>query len=182
MKNPSTIVEFKNRRGTPVFSGTTGMATLCFWIADTSRRAACFMPTNHVPAFTLLLLMTNSCLLPPSAIQADDWQQWLGPHRDGTWAADRIPEMFPPNGPELAWKKSIGGGYSGPAVAAGYVILMDRVVTPTSSNENFVHDGEIPRNKNFVRQRLPGKERVLCFRESDGEPLWQHEYDCRTQR
>ena len=192
MKVQDTNVEFKDKCGTPTLSGpgsalnpvscnpvscTAVTVRLGFWIANTARQATRSLPTQHAAGLTLLLLLTCS-LLHSSVLRADDWQQWLGPHRDGTWAADGIPDKFSGTGPELVWKQSIGGGYSGPAVASGYVILMDRVATPPSGNEKFVHDGEIPRNQNFVRQRLPGKERVLCFRESDGQPVWQHEYDC----
>ena len=142
-----------------------------------ARRAANPMARPQITALMLLMLITGGPFF-ASVSWADDWQQWLGPRRDGTWAEGNITETFSANGPKLLWKQSIGGGYSGPAVASGCVILMDRVTPPTSGDEPFVHDGEIPRNKNFVRQRLPGKERVLCFRESDGKPLWQHEYDC----
>ena len=146
-------------------------------IDSDARRAANPIARHQITALMLLMLITGGPFF-ASVSWADDWQQWLGPRRDGTWAEGNINETFSANGPKLLWKQSIGSGYSGPAVASGCVILMDRVTPPTSGDEPFVHDGEIPRNKNFVRQRLPGKERVLCFRESDGKPLWQHEYDC----
>ena len=133
---------------------------------------------RHQMMTRILVIMTSWLMVQPSVLWADDWQQWLGPHRDGTWAADNISETFPANGPKLLWKQTVGGGYSGPAVASGCVIMMDRLATSTSGDQEFVHKGEIPRNRNFVRQRLPGKERVLCFRESDGKILWQHQYDC----
>ena len=45
-----------------------------------------------------------------SAVLADEWPQWLGPQRDGAWAAEGIPETFPSQGPKLLWKQTIGGG------------------------------------------------------------------------
>lgn len=187
MKINAAKAGFKKERGSLGFCSialghttlgqTVGMTPVCSGIANMSLRTRCSSLPRHAQICTLALWLISS-ILQPSVIQADDWQQWLGPDRDGTWAADRIPPKFSTNGPELVWKQSIGGGYSGPAVASGYVVLMDRVVATKSGNEKFLHDGEIPRNKNFVRQRLPGKERVLCFREADGQPLWQHEYDC----
>ena len=86
------------------------------------------------------------------SILADDWPQWLGPQRDGVWREEGIVEKFD-GAPKLRWKADIGGGYAGPAVAGGRVFVTDR-------------------------QRAKGTERVLCFNEADGRPLWMHEYDC----
>lgn len=113
-----------------------------------------------------------------SKVTADDWQQWLGPERNGNWAASNLPEKFRSDGPKLLWTQGIGPGYSGPAVSANRVILMDRISAPPSGDETFLHQGEVPKNKNFVRQRLPGQERVICFSESDGQVLWEHRYEC----
>ena len=176
-KAHSRTVPFKNEHSHLAINSATGPATQVLWVAKNPQCARCSLPTRPGNGLTFLLLLT-CCLLTPSQLRAEDWQQWLGPERDGTWAIDGVPETFPASGPKLAWRQPIGSGYSGPAVASGHVILMDRVAMPTSGDEAFVHEGEIPRNQNFVRQRLPGKERVLCFRESDGQPLWQHEYDC----
>ncbi|MEE3075199.1 MAG: PQQ-binding-like beta-propeller repeat protein [Planctomycetota bacterium] len=130
-------------------------------------------------AFILLGVLASGEWSGGSAVLADEWPQWLGSQRDGTWAAEGIPESFPSEGPKLLWKQTIGGGYSGPAVSSGCVVVMDRRAAPVTGGEKFLHEeGEIPRNENFVRQLRPGKERVLCFRQSDGELLWQHQYDC----
>ena len=97
-----------------------------------------------------------------SAVLADEWPQWLGPQRDGAWAAEGIPEKFPSEGPKLLWKQTIGGGYSGPAVSTGCVVVMDRRPAPVTGSEKFLHkEDEIPRNENFVRQLRPGKELSL---------------------
>jgi outer membrane protein assembly factor BamB len=112
-------------------------------------------------------------------ILADDWPQWLGPQRLPVWNEEDIVDEFPKQGPPLRWKAELGGGYSGPAVANGRVFVMDRL-TPSDDLEGgpLLHDDQPPTNQNFVRRLLPGKERVLCFRESDGAKLWTHEYDC----
>lgn len=123
----------------------------------------------------LLIGFLVSCV---SDLAANDWQQWLGPQRNGTWKNQNLPETFPEGGPQLIWKQKIGAGYSGPAVTTKRVILMDRNATPSSGNEKFLHKGAVPQNKNFVRQLLPGKERVICLEESTGNVLWVHEYDC----
>ncbi len=177
MKDNKTNLGFQAKFSLRQFARTTRPAIQFCWTAKAAHRFSSCTPKSYALSFVLLLLL-NSFFTQPLVTHADDWQQWLGPNRDGTWAEDKIPETFPATGPALLWKQAIGGGYSGPAVASGYVILMDRVVTPTTGDETFLHEGEIPKNANFVRQRILGKERVLCFRESDGKPLWQHEYAC----
>ena len=117
-------------------------------------------------------------LLPTSLVSADDWPQWLGPGRDGVWAEDGIVESLPDDGPPLIWKAEIGSGYSGPAVAQGRVIVLDRIAAPQTGEEEYLHEGDVPQNSNFVRRRLPGRERVVCLNEADGSVLWTHEYDC----
>ena len=57
---------------------------------------------------------------------------------------------------------------------------MDRLTANRNLQDGkLLHGGQPPpKNENFVRRLLPGRERVLCFRESDGEQLWSHDYDC----
>ena len=128
---------------------------------------ASLVVTAHVPVMT------------PSTAIADDWPQWLGPRRDGVWRETGILDKFPDNGPRLRWKAEIGGGYSGPAVVGDRVFVMDRLADNVDPKKaKLLHDGEPPKNENFVRRHLPGKERVVCLRESDGKVLWTHAYDC----
>jgi outer membrane protein assembly factor BamB len=103
----------------------------------------------------------------PSLLRADDWPQWLGAKRDGIWREKGILNKFPASGPKILWRKPLGSGYTGPAVAQGRVYVMDRV-PPLGL------DGKVlPENK--------GKqifERVLCLNEKTGETLWKKEYEC----
>ncbi len=117
---------------------------------------------NGVLAVALLMLT------PAQWAGADDWPQWLGPRRDAVWRETGIVEQFPPGGPPVRWRTPIGSGYSGPAVAAGRVFVMDRHLRPGTSH---------PSNP-FDRGKIPGVERVLCLDEARGTILWQHEYDC----
>lgn len=98
---------------------------------------------------------------------ADDWPQWMGPNRDSIWRETGILTEFPKTGLEVKWRVPVGGGYSGPAVADGLVYLMDFV---KESGEAFNNPGR--------RAELQGKERVLCFKASDGSEVWKHAYDC----
>ena len=110
---------------------------------------------------------------------ADDWPQWLGLEREPVWKETGIVDRFPAEGPPLRWKHELGGGYSGPAVVAGRVFVMDRVDTEGDlESGKLLHEGNAPANPNFVRRRIPGSERVVCLRESDGQILWTHKYDC----
>ncbi|MSU35622.1 MAG: pyrrolo-quinoline quinone [Pedosphaera sp.] len=99
---------------------------------------------------------------------AEDWPQWLGPLRDSVWRESGILEKFPEGGPVQRWHAELGAGYSGPAVAGGRVFVMDRRV-PTNAAK--------PKSA-FDFAQIPGNERVLCFNETDGRLLWQHEYSC----
>lgn len=99
---------------------------------------------------------------------ADDWPQWLGPQRDGVWRETGIIEKFPEGGPKQLWRAPLGSGYSGPSVSNGKVFVMDRIVP-----------AETPKPKSpFDMSQIPGNERVLCFKEADGQLLWKHEYNC----
>jgi outer membrane protein assembly factor BamB len=85
-------------------------------------------------------------LLGSQPIQADDWPQWFGPNRDGIWREEGLVEKFPPTGPPIRWRTAIGSGYSGPAVTAGKVYVMDR----------------------FSLTNGIDMERVICVNEEDG--------------
>jgi outer membrane protein assembly factor BamB len=99
---------------------------------------------------------------------ADDWPQWLGPNRDSVWRETGIVEKFPAAGPPVRWRTPIGGGYSGPVVAAGRVYLTDRQLADPSFN---------PADP-LPRAPVKGGERVLCLNETDGAILWRRAYEC----
>jgi outer membrane protein assembly factor BamB len=89
-----------------------------------------------------------------SLCQADDWPQWRGPNRDGVWRETGIVEKFDKPQLDIEWRAAIGPGYCGPTVANGRVYVTDRQSEPKQV------------------------ERVLCFNAADGQPLWNHTYDC----
>lgn len=118
------------------------------------------MPFRLAPGLTLAFCL-GSCL--PRA-SAEDWPQWLGPNRDGQWKEAGVLDTLPKEMKPL-WTAKIGQGYSGPAVARGKLILMDRVTdTPTAEG------GRLTTSK--------GKERVVCLDADKGTEVWVHEYDC----
>ena len=112
--------------------------------------------------FPLCLAM----LLLVVSVRADDWPQWLGPQRDSVWREEGIVDHFPDRGLAVQWRAEVGLGYSGPAVASGRVYLMDyQLETGTVHNDP------------GARDKLTGRERVLCFAAKTGKLLWQHAYD-----
>ncbi len=125
-----------------------------------------------IPALSRLFFLISTLLLTlPSLVRADDWPQWLGPERDGIWREMGILDKFPEGGPKVRWRTPIGAGYSGPVVAAGRVYVTDRILAEGVKNPK----------SGFAKERLAGKERILCLNEKTGELLWKHEYDCTYQ-
>ncbi|MCE9531277.1 MAG: PQQ-like beta-propeller repeat protein [Planctomycetes bacterium] len=98
---------------------------------------------------------------------ADDWPQYLGPQRDGIWREGGIVDTLPKE-PKYFWRKEVGQGYSGPAVANGRVFVTDLVLG----------DGSAIPKSGFTKASIPGKERILCLDEKNGDLLWKKEYDC----
>ncbi|MCA9096725.1 MAG: PQQ-binding-like beta-propeller repeat protein, partial [Planctomycetaceae bacterium] len=116
--------------------------------------------TTGLVRFSMILLLTSGL------VRGDDWPQWMGPTRDGTWAETGIVRKLPKTlTPE--WSVPVAGGYSGPAVANGKVFVLDYL----REEGNAAND---PNN----RAESKGKERVLCFNAETGKELWKHEYDC----
>lgn len=95
---------------------------------------------------------------------ADDWPHWMGPKRDNVWYETGIVEKFPAGGPKKVWTFPVAGGYAGPAVAGGKVVVTDYV-----TNDK-VEEG----NWDFKEQT--GIERVWCVDAKTGKPVWKHEY------
>src|SRR5947209_18843210 len=104
---------------------------------------------------TLLFTLTTGLAAGPA--WADDWPQWLGPQRDGVWREKGILAKFPAKGPKIQWHTPLGGGYAGPAIANGKVYVTDR---------QLARDVRNPDNL-FGRDKVAGKERVLCLDAAD---------------
>jgi outer membrane protein assembly factor BamB len=100
-------------------------------------------------------------------IRADDWPQWMGTQRDGTWRENGLVTDFPKEGLKTRWRSPVGGGYCGPAVADGRVYVADYIPNPSVQR---------PRNP-FQRITQLGVERVLCLDAATGKIVWTHAYD-----
>jgi len=117
------------------------------------------MKTTLCAASSLLLLMS-------AVLRADDWPRWLGPAGDSSWKETGLLDRFPDAGPTVKWKVPVRWGFSGPAVAAGKVFVMDFDITEGKPDAN-------PGG----RTKIKGKERVRCFESATGKELWTHGYD-----
>jgi outer membrane protein assembly factor BamB len=102
-----------------------------------------------------IVLVTFQC----ASLPAEDWPQWRGPQRDGVWRETGIVEKFAQSELPIKWRAKIGPGYTGPTVAGGKVYLTDKLADRGSS-----------------------EERILCFDEKTGEPLWTVSYPCEYGR
>jgi len=127
---------------------------------------------------------------------AGDWPQFLGPTRDGVCAGSDLAAVWPKDGPPVVWRKNIGQGFSGPAVADGRLILFQRVHDqevvasldtrtgdpkwtysyPTAYRDDFGFD-EGPRATPCIdhgRIYTFGAEGMLtCLNLADGKMIWQ---------
>jgi outer membrane protein assembly factor BamB len=74
-----------------------------------------------------MLRATVLAVLLSTPLAAHDWPQFLGPSRTGIYVGAPLNEKWPPAGPRVIWRKSIGRGLSGPVVAQGRLILFQRV-------------------------------------------------------
>ena len=126
---------------------------------------------------------------------AQDWPQFLGPLRNGTYSGTNIAKTWPAEGPPIRWQRKIGAGFSGPVVAAGKLILFHRVEDketvecldadkatslwtnsyPTHYRDDFGFD-EGPRATPAIaggRVYTYGAEGVVsCWNLADGKKLW----------
>src|SRR5438128_936669 len=114
------------------------------------------------------VLCLTCALICPFVLFADDWPQWLGPQRDAVWRETGILSAFPKDGPKILWRKPIGMGYAGPAVANGRVYVHDRHV---AKGPNTAGNG-------FQSSITPGDERIVCLNEKTGEMEWEYKYEC----
>ena len=89
-----------------------------------------------------------------SPSRAGDWPQILGPHRNGTAIDEKLLASWPKNGPELAWKYSLGSGFAGPAVVADQVVIFHRV---------------------------SGEERLEAINTATGKSIWQANFEATYQ-
>ena len=95
----------------------------------------------------LLLISTLSICSFGSPSYGEDWAQWRGANRDAKSNETGLLEIWPEDGPPLAWKATgLGGGYSSVAIANGRIFTMGDL-----------DDGSY----------------VIVLDETDGSPIWK---------
>jgi outer membrane protein assembly factor BamB len=84
------------------------------------------------------------------AAPPDDWAEWRGPARNGISAETGWVSAWPAGGPPVAWKASVGIGFSAFSVAEG---------------------------RAFTIGHAGGKEVLHAFDAATGKPLWTHAWE-----
>lgn len=85
--------------------------------------------------------------------QAQDWNHWRGPKRDGSSSAFTPPARWPER-PKQVWKVEAGIGHSSPVVAG---------------------------NRVFQFSRVADRETLTAYETTTGKQLWREAYDAPYQ-
>ncbi len=96
----------------------------------------------------LLCILALGSSLPLDA-HADDWPQWRGPARNGVSQEKGWLDQFPEQGPPIAWKASVGLGFSSIVVGNG---------------------------KAYTAGHAKDADTVFCFDALTGKEIWKQSY------
>jgi outer membrane protein assembly factor BamB len=110
-------------------------------------------------------LVLAAVCLPAGSVLGEDWPRWRGPRGDGTWLAPKLPERWPAGGLTPQWRLPVRGGYAGPAVAQGRLVLLEYERDPNAGAKD--------------ARKPDGWEIVVCLDAADGRKLWEHRYPVR---
>ncbi len=129
-----------------------------------------------------------------SAVQGEDWPQFLGPHRDGSTTNSIRPTVVAA-GPAKLWGRKVGHGFSGPIISQGRLILHSREADeeivesielttgntqwrsayPTHYNDDFGFD-DGPRGSPAISGgkvfTFGAEGRLTCLNQADGKEVW----------
>ena len=100
-------------------------------------------------ATIFLIVLVSTLGIASNWNSATDWNQFLGPQRDGSVLTSPPQTPCPDAGPELVWSRKVGEGFAGPVVSGGRLIL-------------------------FHRQA--NREIVECLNAQSGRTLWAFDY------
>ena len=92
--------------------------------------------------------------LHPAVVPEHDYPQFLGPDRNGSVAAVALATDWTRSPPKQIWRRRVGPGWSGFAVAAGLAI---------------------------TQEQRGGREMVVAYHLGDGSPRWSHGDDARYE-
>ena len=97
------------------------------------------------------LCATAMFLLVAMPVAADDWFRWRGPDLNGISRETDWLDRWPENGPPIAWKSSVGVGFS------SVVVSKERLYTIGNADN---------------------VEAVYCIDATTGRKVWKHTYQC----
>jgi outer membrane protein assembly factor BamB len=95
-----------------------------------------------------MLRLLIVAILFTAAAAAEDWPQFLGPRRDGSYLGE-ISATWPKEGPARTWQHEVGNGFAGPIVAQGRV---------------------------FIFHRPDNEEKIDCLDATTGKVVWANGY------
>jgi outer membrane protein assembly factor BamB len=95
------------------------------------------------------MLLAFGLILLAQVAHAADWPCWRGPDHNGISSESDWLDHWPAGGPPVAWKASVGTGFSGFCVADGRV---------------------------YTAGNADGTDTLFCFDAASGKPLWKHSY------
>jgi len=95
------------------------------------------------------IFLTTSCFC--HASRADDWPQWLGPHRNSISTETGWLKRWPKSGLRQIWREKLGLGFS----------------------DVSVKDGRL-----FTMGHEDGQDTVFCLNPESGEEIWKYSYPC----
>ena len=93
-----------------------------------------------------VFFVASVATLPLATLFADDWPQFLGPHRTGVSSETGLIEQFPDDGPTIVWRRPGGVGM------ASFAVVGERACT-------LIQDA--------------GNQWLLCLDVKTGQSLWQ---------
>ncbi len=123
------------------------------------------MPSDS--SFLRCVTRSSILLITCTVASGDEWPQWLGNDRTGSWNESNIVQSFGDDGPSVVWRTEIGAGYSGPSIDGNRLFVMDRQLVDPAAEPN-------PQKIEAIN----GRERTLCLDVETGKPLWEHSYEC----
>lgn len=91
----------------------------------------------------------STALLFSVPLFAEDWSQFLGPHRDGS-TTNTVSVLRIAAGPQKAWGRKVGHGFSGPVIADGHLILFHR-----EGDQEVIESWEVASGKPQWRSAYP---------------------------
>ena len=77
-----------------------------------------------IPFYLSLLVVVTA---PLGFAQTNDWPQFLGPQRNGTYSGRPLARAWPKEGPPTVWKRDVGQGFAGTAISPDRLILFHRL-------------------------------------------------------